>query len=91
MWLNGFNDNLPGFPKVECKRIPCPISYLDSINGANGGGVRGANNGVNGDSDGRIPQSILDNPYYHNNPVGPYGAGMCLYVWGYMCVLGVYI
>lgn len=28
MWLNGFNDNLPGFPKVQCKMIDCPASYL---------------------------------------------------------------
>jgi len=28
MWLNGFNDNLPGFPKVPCKMIDCPASYL---------------------------------------------------------------
>jgi glucan 1,3-beta-glucosidase len=24
MWLNGFNDNLPGFPKVACKLEKCP-------------------------------------------------------------------
>lgn len=29
MWLNGFNDNLPGFPKVQCDYIPCGVSsYL---------------------------------------------------------------
>ncbi|KAH7463087.1 hypothetical protein PRIC1_001795 [Phytophthora ramorum] len=30
MWLNGFNDNLPGFPKVECRYTPCPVhsTYL---------------------------------------------------------------
>uniref|UniRef100_K3X3M3 X8 domain-containing protein n=1 Tax=Globisporangium ultimum (strain ATCC 200006 / CBS 805.95 / DAOM BR144) TaxID=431595 RepID=K3X3M3_GLOUD len=30
MWLNGFNDNLPGFPKVMCKLEKCPIdsTYL---------------------------------------------------------------
>ncbi|ETO73444.1 hypothetical protein F442_10431 [Phytophthora nicotianae P10297] len=26
MWLNGFNDNLPGFPKVQCHMIDCPIN-----------------------------------------------------------------
>lgn len=26
MWLNGFNDNLPGFPKVTCKFVDCPIN-----------------------------------------------------------------
>jgi len=28
MWLNGFNDNLPGFPRLPCKYIPCGDSYL---------------------------------------------------------------
>jgi len=22
MWLNGFNDNLPGFPRLPCKFVP---------------------------------------------------------------------
>lgn len=32
MWINGFNDNLPGFPKVQCDYIPCgdKESYLGS-------------------------------------------------------------
>lgn len=28
MWLNGFNDNLPGFPRSPCKYTPCAESYL---------------------------------------------------------------
>jgi glucan 1,3-beta-glucosidase len=28
MWLNGFNDNLPGFPRLPCKFKPCAESYL---------------------------------------------------------------
>lgn len=28
MWLNGFNDNVPGYPKVECERIKCPPPYM---------------------------------------------------------------
>ena len=28
MWLNGFNDNLPGFPKLTCNQVKCPPSYL---------------------------------------------------------------
>jgi len=28
MWLNGFNDNLPGFPRLPCKYIPCPEPYM---------------------------------------------------------------
>ena len=30
MWLNGFNDNLPGFPKVSCDRTMCPDPYMGS-------------------------------------------------------------
>jgi len=30
MWLNGFNDNLPGFPKIQCRMTNCPVqsTYL---------------------------------------------------------------
>lgn len=28
MWLNGFNDNLPGFPRAACKYIPCAEPYM---------------------------------------------------------------
>lgn len=28
MWINGFNDNLPGFPKLQCNYERCPESYL---------------------------------------------------------------
>ena len=28
MWLNGFNDNLPGFPKLTCKPVQCPPPYM---------------------------------------------------------------
>lgn len=28
MWINGFNDNLPGFPKLQCTYERCPESYL---------------------------------------------------------------
>lgn len=28
MWLNGFNDNLPGFSRLPCKYTPCRDSYL---------------------------------------------------------------
>jgi len=29
MWLNGFQDNLEGFPITECKFSPCPFPYID--------------------------------------------------------------
>ncbi len=28
MWLNGFNDNLPGFPRLPCKYIACAEPYM---------------------------------------------------------------
>ncbi|RLN31506.1 hypothetical protein BBI17_006469 [Phytophthora kernoviae] len=30
MWLNGFNDNLPGFPNIQCRMTKCPVhsTYL---------------------------------------------------------------
>jgi glucan 1,3-beta-glucosidase len=28
MWINGFNDNLPGFPRSPCKYIPCSTGYM---------------------------------------------------------------
>lgn len=28
MWLNGFNDNLPGFPRLPCKYIQCSDPYM---------------------------------------------------------------
>ena len=28
MWLNGFNDNLPGYPKLPCKYVECPEPYM---------------------------------------------------------------
>lgn len=27
-WLNGFNDNLSGFPRLPCKYIPCSPPYM---------------------------------------------------------------
>ena len=28
MWLNGFNDNLPGMPYLPCKMIPCSNGFV---------------------------------------------------------------
>ncbi|KAJ1620548.1 glycoside hydrolase superfamily [Pavlovales sp. CCMP2436] len=28
MWLNGFNDNIPGYPMVQCDMVPCPEPYM---------------------------------------------------------------
>jgi len=28
MWLNGFQDNLPGYPFITCPTVACPTSYM---------------------------------------------------------------
>lgn len=28
MWLNGFNDNIPGFPRLPCKYVECADPYM---------------------------------------------------------------
>mmetsp|Transcript_20637 Transcript_20637/g.30691 ORF Transcript_20637/g.30691 Transcript_20637/m.30691 type:complete len:759 (-) Transcript_20637:123-2399(-) len=28
MWLNGFNDNVPGYPMLPCKFVPCSPPYM---------------------------------------------------------------
>lgn len=30
MWLNGFNDNIPSYPKKQCHMVPCPPPYMGS-------------------------------------------------------------
>lgn len=30
MWLNGFQDNIEGFPVTECKFTPCPFPYINT-------------------------------------------------------------
>ncbi|KAL1507112.1 hypothetical protein AB1Y20_007968 [Prymnesium parvum] len=57
MWLNGFNDNLPGYPKVSCQMMPCPAPYMGwsqpgcppdaslPLQGPFGTGVSGPENG----------------------------------------------
>lgn len=34
MWLNGFNDNLPGYPMVDCMYVPCAEPYMGEQPGA---------------------------------------------------------
>ena len=66
MWLNGLNDNLPGFPKVQCTRVPCPVSYmeLDAITTAD----------KVADSFSEIPEVVLESNKYKTQPVGPFGS-----------------
>ena len=33
MWLNGFHDNAPGYPKVACGSAKCPKPYVSGIRG----------------------------------------------------------
>lgn len=33
MWLNGFHDNAPGYPKVDCASVRCPAPYVSGIKG----------------------------------------------------------
>jgi len=41
MWLNGFHDNAPGFPKVTCGSMPCPQPYVTGIAGPSMGAALG--------------------------------------------------
>lgn len=65
MWLNGFNDNLPGFPKVPCDFVKCPESYLGpSFTGApldRSRPIQGPyGTGTSGPSFGYCPSSCTD-------------------------------
>ena len=41
MWVNGFHDNAPGFPKVTCGSMPCPQPYVTGIAGPSMGAALG--------------------------------------------------
>jgi glucan 1,3-beta-glucosidase len=28
MWLNGLNNNVPGYPKVVCDMVKCALPYM---------------------------------------------------------------
>jgi hypothetical protein len=32
MWLNGLNNNVPGYPKVVCDMVKCPLPYMAEKN-----------------------------------------------------------
>eukprot|EP00956_Cyclotella_meneghiniana_P043891 scaffold292801_cov83-Cyclotella_meneghiniana.AAC.1 len=48
MWLNGFNDNLPGFPRSPCKYIPCSSPYMNNDNYTQPGTPIDAGKGLQG-------------------------------------------
>lgn len=31
MWINGLNDNVPGYPMASCQRIPCAAPYFHTV------------------------------------------------------------
>jgi glucan 1,3-beta-glucosidase len=84
LWLNGFNDNLPGFPKLNCQFKACPLSYL--LNYKNKQGLEFARTpdpiksiqppygtGISSPSFGMCPTDIswVDWPSSKNISVGP--------------------
>ena len=64
MWLNGFNDNLDGFPKVHCTRFPCPPSHIEQYYGAQNKHV---------DVGFCQLPSYVGSKYEHE-PIGPFGS-----------------
>ena len=87
MWINGFNDNLPGYPKVKCERVRCPDSYMHNDANMEGQGLEWMSNesfttekfkryGNITDDDGTEDAKewgiLHDNV---NHPVGPFGSG----------------
>jgi len=58
MWLNGFHDNAPGFPKVACDMVPCPQPHVSGIPGPPQGASPGPHGtGVSAPSNGMCPVS----------------------------------
>uniref|UniRef100_A0A7S3FJY2 Glycoside hydrolase family 5 domain-containing protein n=1 Tax=Haptolina ericina TaxID=156174 RepID=A0A7S3FJY2_9EUKA len=58
MWLNGFHDNAPGYPKVECGVQPCPQPYVSGIPGPPQGLAPGPHGtGASAPSNGMCPVS----------------------------------
>ena len=56
MWLNGFHDNAPGFPKVACLSVPCARPYVSGIAGPpDGPSPAPFGTGQSAPSDGQCP------------------------------------
>lgn len=78
MWLNGFNDNLPGYPLRTCQRVPCPPSYvevdvLEEWNGQEE--VLDIDLHDNQTEFSEIPKSVELEPIHRTKPMGPFGSG----------------
>ena len=59
MWLNGFHDDAPGYPKVQCDSVDCPAPYVSGIAGPPSGptlGPRGTGK-VSAPNRGKCPTS----------------------------------
>ena len=72
MWLNGFNDNVPGYPKVECEMIKCPDPYMGSEQpGAPPDPSKGAQDpfGTGGESYVKYGMCPRDKPFDNDNEV----------------------
>jgi len=58
MWLNGFHDNAPGYPKVACGSKACPQPYVSGIAGPPTGAAPGPHGtGTSAPSYGQCPVS----------------------------------
>jgi len=58
MWLNGFHDNAPGYPKVQCGSTKCPQPYVSDIPGPpQGGSPNPHGTGESAPSNGECPVS----------------------------------
>jgi glucan 1,3-beta-glucosidase len=94
MWLNGFNDNLPGFPKANCTRFPCPRSYLEDFPfeyhyGGQSKTSRALRSNYSVEEPellGQIPARVRSDPKYTSEPVGPFGSGGPSFIINGTCV-----
>mmetsp|Transcript_52623 Transcript_52623/g.87384 ORF Transcript_52623/g.87384 Transcript_52623/m.87384 type:complete len:653 (+) Transcript_52623:97-2055(+) len=61
MWLNGFHDDAPGYPKVACDSMPCPKPYVSGLPGPPEGaapGPHGSTDHPSVPSHGQCPVSL---------------------------------
>ena len=62
--MNGFNDNLNGFPKAKCTRFPCPPSHIEQYYGSHNKQV---DVGFS-----QLPSYV--GTKYEYEPIGPFGS-----------------
>jgi glucan 1,3-beta-glucosidase len=73
MWLNGFNDNLDGYPKVQCEMVECPAPYMGSSQpGAPPDPSKGKQGPFGtGSSTPEFGMCPIDKPFDNDKEVGP--------------------